>query len=956
MCLLFAGLMAFTANLVNAQALVDGTNGGDGYIKNGSFESVGGNGSGGGGVGHSIDTWQTGFNVDLEQSRDNLPGTDGSYSAVLGSEAGTGARIGMALNTGYDAYSGDTFDLSFKWRSAANWDNNDSINWRLFTTSNNTTSGTVTVIASGSVDGHSDGVYRTASATGVGTVNAASEGQDVWIEFYSPTANTAGEWARVDEVNLDVNPALVPSVIIDGSNGGNGYALNGSFENVGADGTGGNGVGHLIDTWQTGFNVDHEQGRDNLPGTDGNFSAVVGSESGSGDKIGVVLNTGFVVQSGDAFDLSFKWRSAWQWDSSDSINWRLFTTSNNNTSGTVTAIASGSVSGHSDGVYREEVRTGVGTVNSANVGKELWIEIYSSTANSSGEFARLDEVNLSLADGDDGGDTGGGGSQISLNEFSRDRAIFDAGLAVGMNGADVPLSGTATPGAVIQGRAVSIDDGGATTTSWADIATTNGSGNWSGVIVAPTSASWYQAQVRIKNNTGVTALMNNRFGSGLIVTFHEQSNLQQQLATSYNHAPLNISVPDPEAVQMIELVNRGGPSFSDQNATPGPFRQINDSNFYTTSMSHMAAQICEAAPGLKVLLVMDAKAGRAQNLTLNDNDNRRMWQSVVALYDKVRQDGAEIGLMVNSHKNGMSYAKWAQYSCRSITGYKLDGTPCPKVGGRWHFDAGSDSNYGDHIWADLVPGILTGRTAVIMQDDGYGFPSDHPQNHSFYKQAMDLANNTNLPHNPFLASLWHNNVRMGLLNNPSNDFGHFTEDNYYGKPNSARQRIFLALETIGVVNIPEPKFDIITWTPNYVQLECSAGPVTTIAKQTGLPALNSSIDPEFSEAIGFRFNLSGSQPHTVRIVNKNTGQPATSGVVRVYPNSGTFNGSSKLYFRALTAAGSFDTNEYFLNQAHLHKPVMMTGPSSSNSSYIGFEALEVQPFVDINVINNANNL
>jgi len=549
-----------------------------------------------------------------------------------------------------------------------------------------------------------------------------------------------------------------------------------------------------------------------------------------------------------------------------------------------------------------------------------------------------------------------GGGEITLNEFSRDRAIFDAGLAVGLNGAEVPLTGTATPGAVIEGRAVSIDDGGATTTDWETIATANGSGNWSGEIIVPQSASWYQAHVRIKSNPGVYALMSNRFGSGLIVTMHEQSNLAQQLITSDNYTPLNVSVPDPEAVQMIELENRGYPSSSDQNAVPGPFRQINDANFFTTSMSHMAAQICEAAPGLKVLIVMDAKAGRAQNLTLDDNDDRRMWESVVALYDKVRQDGAKIGLMVNTHKNSMTDTKWAQYSCRSITGYKLDGSPCPKVNGRWHFDAGSASQYGDHIWADLIPGVLTGRTAVVMQDDGYGWPSDNDRNHGYYKQAFELSNNTNLPHNPFYASLWHNNARIGLLNNPSNDSSHYTYNDYYGKPNSARQRIFLALEAIGIVNIPEPKFDIITWTPNYVQLECSAGPVTTIAKQTGLPALNSGIDPEFSEAIGFRFNLSGSQPHDVRIVNKSTGQPANSGVVRVYPNSGTFNGSSKLYFRALTAAGSFDLNEYFLNQAHLHKPVMMIGPASSDPSYIGFEAVEVQPFVDIDLINNANNL
>jgi len=213
--LLISGL-AIAPNFTIAQTvIIDGTDGGNGYTLNGSFESVGADGTGAGGLGRSIDLWQTGFNADIEQARDNLAGTDGTYSVVLGSQTGTGDIFGVLLNTGYTVASGDTFDLSFNWRSAANWDSADSVDWRLFTTDDNTTSGSVTVIASGSESGFSDGVYRLVDEEGIGTVSAPNVGQSLWIEFYSATASLNGvmdgEFARLDEVNLTVTTIPEPS-------------------------------------------------------------------------------------------------------------------------------------------------------------------------------------------------------------------------------------------------------------------------------------------------------------------------------------------------------------------------------------------------------------------------------------------------------------------------------------------------------------------------------------------------------------------------------------------------------------------------------------------------------------------------------------------------------------------------------------------------------------------------
>jgi len=169
--------------------LIVGT--GPGYVHNGSFES---------GTGTNPDEWGTGLDVGGEQRLDTLTATDGSYSLVVA------ATLGGLINTGYNVQADDTFDLSFDWRSAYNWDAADQIDWRLLTTSDDTTGGGVHVIASGFVTGYSDGIYRNESLTGIGTLTPADLGRDLWLEFYSSNAGT--EYARVDQVNLTVNQVI----------------------------------------------------------------------------------------------------------------------------------------------------------------------------------------------------------------------------------------------------------------------------------------------------------------------------------------------------------------------------------------------------------------------------------------------------------------------------------------------------------------------------------------------------------------------------------------------------------------------------------------------------------------------------------------------------------------------------------------------------------------------------
>lgn len=196
----------------------------DSSTLNGSFESD--DGSGTASQDFQFADWTTGFNVVNNQRLNDNP-TNGTWSAVIGAENVTAAKIGLLQNTGYTVGLGDTFDLSFDWADAYNWDDDiDTIDWRLFTTDDNTDTGVVTtVVASVSISDNSDDAnlsYQSESWVGTGTVVAASVGQQLWLEIYSASAGidevdgTNGEFARIDNVQLTAVPEPATYALLGG--------------------------------------------------------------------------------------------------------------------------------------------------------------------------------------------------------------------------------------------------------------------------------------------------------------------------------------------------------------------------------------------------------------------------------------------------------------------------------------------------------------------------------------------------------------------------------------------------------------------------------------------------------------------------------------------------------------------------------------------------------------------
>jgi hypothetical protein len=188
-------LLASVAGLSQAATIIDST------TLNGSFESMTS-------TSFIPTVWGFGPNAGRIQVTNNN-NSDGVRSATMGRDP-NGIIFGAVQNTGHTVALGETFDLTFDWLAGPNWDIDDKILYRLFTTSDDTVTGTITEFASGSVSGQAGpqtdlANYNNESFAGL-TPAGANIGKQLWIEFWSDTNGGIQEFARLDNVTLSSIP------------------------------------------------------------------------------------------------------------------------------------------------------------------------------------------------------------------------------------------------------------------------------------------------------------------------------------------------------------------------------------------------------------------------------------------------------------------------------------------------------------------------------------------------------------------------------------------------------------------------------------------------------------------------------------------------------------------------------------------------------------------------------
>lgn len=154
-----------------------------------------------------------------------------------------------------------------------------------------------------------------------------------------------------------------------------------------------------------------------------------------------------------------------------------------------------------------------------------------------------------------GGGGGGGGGPLTVTNFTRDKIVYDDGSAVGLSSAAVPVFGTGPVGATIEGRAVSQDDSGVTTTAWAVIGTVSGAGTYAGALTVPYSGSWYKVETRLQATPATTAATGYTFAVGSVFAIWGQSESARGWDTGFN----DVAIPALVTVkqQVLNLANPG---------------------------------------------------------------------------------------------------------------------------------------------------------------------------------------------------------------------------------------------------------------------------------------------------------------------------------------------------------------------------------------------------------------
>lgn len=567
----------------------------------------------------------------------------------------------------------------------------------------------------------------------------------------------------------------------------------------------------------------------------------------------------------------------------------------------------------------------------------------------------------------------GAAETVTLSGFSRDRTIFDGDIANGTDAAVVPVAGAtdAADGTVIEARAVSLDDGGATTTPWTPVATAAG-GAWQGTLTTPVSTSWYRAEARVQGG-GARALAANRFGVGLVWAIENQSNVNRGINGTDLLAPDSFS-PLGNAEGDFQIV------WSNGGAPVGPFAVHDAALSHTTagrpepltaSVAAMARTFATLAPGIKVMAGFMTQSGSAVGDLLRDDDGTpRQWRDDVTnpqgtgVVDILTADGSEIGMFHFTHGRDLNDDAGL---IAVVFGTDQDGAVLPGIDQDAPFPdwqaTGAGAGYLtsdeiNHVFTQALPGLKTGRTKWLYATAtaAEALQGVSPTDHLSRMNPPDLS--------PYLAAraAVAPPVVYGLIKTGA-DRTHFSEIDTRGMPERYRALAFhvsaaAAPGQTGLIAPASPVFDSIVWHPDHVEIASSFGPITTRAViDNGAPldpAAFFPADPATpgtagpTEVLGF-FHGDGS-PAIARLQD---------GKLRILPASGqSFDGLSRLYYAAgdakklaisVTAGqpGAWDEAQFTD-----HLPVIVH-PDWTWSHYGGRIA---PPFADSEALNIANDL
>lgn len=526
---------------------------------------------------------------------------------------------------------------------------------------------------------------------------------------------------------------------------------------------------------------------------------------------------------------------------------------------------------------------------------------------------------------------------IAIAAFISDRTLFDSRAGLGQNSAAVAISGTGTAGEIVQARALSVDDGGATSTAWVDLATIGAGGAWSGSLGVPRSGSWYRPEVRIKSTPAVSAQGANRFGVGHILAIWGQSEVSNMLTSFYSGSAPS-AVADPEAVQIFY-----GADTTPQRAF------VTTAQPFTAAVSAMAATLIAARPGEKFAVIFHAVPGTDPRQLVNDSDPARIWANDKALHDFATADGQKVGLAGMSWfaapgSLGSSYgeAMFPLFSKKTLAGaaVAIPGT-VSYSGGSYQADHWFGELYDYNFTRWVAYGPHRFDISADMQDATHlaGGAADTGMTNKQAARAAWRAMRANANATMFLPMGIEPNAYVNGRDDGAGswtDLTHPAGATSDGQPAFARQTALAFLRAAGLVGWTIPEFDNCLWDPAgaYVEVWSSAGPVTTtrIARaEAALPATYA----HWTTVMGFQIN--GAPAQNTSIV---------AGRVRITRNGGgAFISSDVLTFGDGGATGMVKFPQDAQNATWKNLPIVDLGIA-------GLNGLPVRPVPSAAVLAN----
>ena len=511
---------------------------------------------------------------------------------------------------------------------------------------------------------------------------------------------------------------------------------------------------------------------------------------------------------------------------------------------------------------------------------------------------------------------------ISLAAFSRDRVIFDSGAGFGLAAATIPLAGVGTAGKVVQARAVSLDDGGVTTTGWTDIATVDGSGAWAGSMTTPRGPSWYLPEVRLKGQPGVTASGVQRFGVGHVIAIWGQSEPDRILSAFYDNTTAP-PVSDPEAVQI----------FIGAAAIP-QVHFVTNAQPMTAAVAAMAGTCISERPGEKFAIIFHAVSGTGLRALASDADTTRNWSADKALHDFATADGQHVGLAAMSWfaTPGSLGANYGEAFFPLFSGKRVDGSTVTFPATITY--AGANSYQADHWFGELydysktkwvpygphrfdIDGDMEDATHYVGGAQQFNLANKEAARES-WRAMLALPDATMFLPLGLEPITYVNGFDDG--SGGWTDLAHPAGNTPDGTQSFARLTALSVLRSAGLTGWSVPEFDQCLWEPTgaWVEVWSSAGPVTTTRLARSEPALAGTF-AHWTEVVGFQIN--GVPAQNTQIA---------AGRVRVFPNSGSFVSGDLIKFGEGGSTGSLKFPQDHAVGLWKNLPIVDVGASGLN--------------------------